>query len=120
METKPKKQTPMRNGIWHSNGMKTTIFLVKGEQIHAKLLVALDYPEETNSMYDGKVLYGDFGPAHKDIVRTTGIANYNCELQFGAMWKVHCVLNEEGTRYYSIGNFLCQNFPTFFNISLNF
>ena len=105
MEAKPKAQNPMRNGFWYNNGMKTRILLVKGERLDFKLLVALDYPEETDGT-EGKVLYGDYGPAHKDIVRTTGITNYNCELQFGAMWKIHCVLNEEGTRYYSMGNFL--------------
>ena len=112
METKQKTQTPMRNGFWYNKSTETSILLVKGERIDVKLLVGLDYPEEIDSMfvwwyggaYAGNISYGDFGPAHEDIIRTTGIPNYNCELQFGTMWKLHCVLNTEGTRYYSIGN----------------
>ena len=102
----------MRNGFWYNKSTETSILLVKGERIDVKLLVGLDYPEEIDSMfvwwyggaYAGNISYGDFGPAHEDIIRTTGIPNYNCELQFGATWKLHCVLNAEGTRYYSIGN----------------
>ena len=55
MEAKPKAQNPMRNGIWYSNVNRTSVLLVKGEQIGAKMLVALDYPDETSSMYEGKI-----------------------------------------------------------------
>ena len=112
METTQKTQTPMRDGFWYNKSTETSILLVKGERIDVKLLVGLDYPKEIDSMfvwwyggaYAGNISYGDFGPAHEDIIRTTGIPNYNCELQFGTTWKLHCVLNAEGTRYYSIGN----------------
>ena len=105
--SKPKSQTPMRNGFWYNKATKSELYLIKGEKILCKGLASIDYPEEPNlaCWYEGNISYGDFGPAHDEIVKATGIANYNCEIQMG-IWKIQCVLNEEGTKHYSTGNIL--------------
>ena len=43
------------------------------------------------------ILYGDYGPAKKEIVEATGASNYNLAFSFGDKIMFHGVVNEEGT-----------------------
>ena len=42
-------------------------------------------------------MYGDFGPAKREIVEATGASNYNIAFAFGDKIIMHGVVNEEGT-----------------------
>ena len=43
------------------------------------------------------ILYGDYGPAKKEIAEATGASNYNLAFAFGDKVMFHGVVNEEGT-----------------------
>ena len=49
------------------------------------------------------VLYGDYGPAKKEIAEATGVSNYNLAFMFGDKVVFHGVVNEEGTEMTSWG-----------------
>ena len=42
-------------------------------------------------------MYGDYGPAKKEIADATGASNYNLAFAFGDKVMFHGVVNEEGT-----------------------
>ena len=48
----------------------------------------------------GTWIYGDFGPAPKDIIEASGIQNYNVKIDY-TMFKMFGVINESGTQMIS-------------------
>ena len=95
------KKTPWRNGYWFNKQHKCFVNLVNGEKVESKNLVCLDYPE-TKSVFSGTWTYGDFGPAPKDVVETTGIENHNVMMDYG-MFQLPGVLTEDGARIHAAG-----------------
>ena len=54
-------KTPWRNGYWASPNMPAFIWVVDGEKMDAKNMIALDYPDIEGSMVC-TLKHGDFGP----------------------------------------------------------
>ena len=110
------KKTPWHNGYWYNKNQRGYLSYIHGENIETKSMVCLDYPY-TKSYMRGKVTYGNFGPAHSEIVKATGTKNYNMEYDIDLIGKIPGVINEEGTQIHAKGllpnqidvsNWLCQ------------
>lgn len=54
-------KTPWRNGYWASPNMPAFVWVVDGEKMDAKNMIALDYPDIEGSMVC-TIEHGDFGP----------------------------------------------------------
>ena len=91
--------TPWRDGYWVVEEMASTIFMVEGEKVLVKSLIALDYPDVESSMPPSTMKYGDFGAATKEIAGATGQDKYNIEIVW--YWgdnKMPGYVDDTGTR----------------------
>ena len=70
-----------RDGKWYSKDDPSLIFFAEGQKVIAKPIICLDYPEVNPSPWIPTWTLGDFGPAQKEILETTGIKNYNIQFK---------------------------------------
>ena len=92
------KKTPWHNGFWYNKNQKTFLTCIEGEKLEVKNMVCLDYPD-AKPMWAGTITYGDFGPADPEIVKATGIKNYNLKNSIASLTMTfYGVLNKEGTQ----------------------
>ena len=93
------KKTPWRDGYWVNERMNVMIFVVEGERMAGKHLVALDYPDIEGGGWDCTIRWGDFGPAKKEVADAVegGRTEYNIEIDFAGMVKSYGIVNEAGT-----------------------
>ena len=61
-------KTSWKNGYWINIKMNVMIFIVNGEKMDGKHLVALDYPDIEGGGWSCTIKSGDFGPARKEII----------------------------------------------------
>lgn len=95
----------LKSGYWYNKGEKFALYNFQGDEFHNKNMVCLDCPGIKDFM-SGKIKYGDFGPAHEDIIAATGVQNYNFCLASevaGAKQDYHGVLNTEGDQIHLWG-----------------
>ena len=71
-------QTPWKNGIYISDANSAQLLKVTGNHVDMLPPSYLDYPDMEN-MGDGTWTFGDFGPAHEEIQKITGIKNNNVD-----------------------------------------
>ena len=63
---------------------------------HKTLILGLDHPD-IPAAFVSDVVFGDFGPARKEVQDASGSDNYNVELKIGEM-KINGVAAETGDR----------------------
>ena len=88
--TDPKSKTPWKNGYWINERVNVMIFIVNGEKMDGKQLVALDYPDIEEGGWKCTIKYGDFGPARKEIADAANCgeeAKNNIEIDFSGIYK---------------------------------
>ena len=76
------KDTPWKNGVWAIKNKPYALIYVKGSKFEQKNHVCLEYPDIEPDII-GSWNYGNFGTAHFDIFRSTGIEDYNVEQDLG-------------------------------------
>ena len=104
--TDSKDTTPWKNGYWVNKSMNVMIFIIEGEKMAGKHLVALDYPDIEGGGWECTIKFGDFGPAKKEIADAVAggeDARYNVEIDFAGMFKMNGIVNETGTEIKSWG-----------------
>ena len=90
------------NGNWYNKNQKYFLYIVDGENVETKPMIYVDYPEIIKPFMNGSWIFGDFGPADPEIVKHTGIQNYNLLMDYTIV-KFKGVLNEEGTQLQCMG-----------------
>ena len=88
--TDQKSKTPWKNGYWINERMNVMIFVVNGDKMAGKHLVALDYPDIEGGGWECTVKYGDFGTARKEIADAANCGEdtkYNIEIDFSGIFK---------------------------------
>ena len=91
-------KTPWKNGYWASADVPGFIYVVEGENMHMKNMIALDYPD-IESGFSLTLKHGDFGPPRKEVAEATGGADRNnIEMEFMGQ-KFLGVMNENGTKF---------------------
>ena len=92
---------PWKNGYWIDRKERGGIAYINGETIEYFSHVYLDHPDLKPEAEDvGRLEYGDFGPAPPELVKLSGIQNFNLRLEIKQL-KRRLILNNEGTRYYA-------------------
>ena len=90
-------KTPWKNGYWASADVPGFIYVVDGEKMHMKNMIALDYPD-IESGFSLTLKHGNFGPPRKEVAEATGGADRNnIEMEMIGM-KFPGVMNESGTK----------------------
>ena len=96
------KRFPWKNGYWCNKKEKCTLAIIDEDRIEFHNTVCLDYPElKLKPEFQRNLIFGDFGPAPKDLVELTGIRNYNMRLPNAGpneIFNIDMILNEEGTQ----------------------
>ena len=96
------KRFPWKNGYWCNKKEKCTLAIIDEDRIEFHNTVCLDYPElKLKPEFQRNLIFGDFGPAPKDLVELTGIRNYNMRLPNAGPnenFNIDMILNEEGTQ----------------------
>ena len=96
------KRFPWKNGYWCNKKEKCTLAIIDEDRIEFHNTVCLDYPElKLKPEFQRNLIFGDFGPAPKDLVELTGIRNYNMRLPNAGPnenFTIDMILNEEGTQ----------------------
>ena len=99
---KDAKRFPWKNGYWCNKKEKCTLAIIDEDRIEFHNTVCLDYPElKLKPEFQRNLIFGDFGPAPKDLVELTGIRNYNMRLPNAGPnenFNIDMILNEEGTQ----------------------
>ena len=98
--TDPKNKTPWKNGYWINERVNVMIFIVNGEKMDGKQLVALDYPDIEEGGWKCTIKYGDFGPAKKEVADAANCGEdtkNNIEIDFSGIYKSPGIVNETGT-----------------------
>ena len=98
----PVKKTMWNNGYWYNKNQKYLLYIVDGENVETKPMICVDYPDIIKPFMNGSWIFGDFGPADPEIVKHTGIQNYNLLMDYTIV-KFKGVLNEEGTQLQCMG-----------------
>ena len=93
---------PWQKGNWFSEQLPFLIWIVEGDKMEGKNMISLDYPDIKGS-FPGKLKFGDFGPARKEISDVTGVDYYNIEITYFGVVKVYGFVNENGTEITSWG-----------------
>ena len=88
-------KTPWKNGYWASAEAPGFIYVVDGEIMHMKNMIALDYPDVQPS-FSLTLKHGDFGPTRKEVAEASGADRNNIEMEMLGI-KFFGVLNESGT-----------------------
>ena len=101
-EAVTKTQTPWKDGYWYNKNAATMYFYVKGERTELRYMIDFDYPDMT-PLSTKTWSYGDFGPARTDVAESSGITNYNLEIQSLIGTSMHVVLNKDGNKIYCYG-----------------
>ena len=97
------KKTPWCNGFWYNKNQRCYLSYIEVEKVEVKNMVCLDYPY-VKAAWAGTLTYGDFGPADPEIVKATGIKNYNLKKSFDSFkMTFYGVLNKEGTQMHVKG-----------------
>jgi len=86
--------TTIKSGYWYTKGEQFSLYHFKDDKWNTKNIVCLDCPGVRDFM-SGSLKFGDFGPAHADIVEATGVQNYNLSLEAPMMTR-NGVLNSSG------------------------
>ena len=71
-------KSPWKNGIYTSDANLSQLLRVNGTQVEVLPVASLDMPD-MESMGDGTWSFGDFGPAHEEVQKITGIKNNNVD-----------------------------------------
>ena len=103
--TDPKSKTPWKNGYWINERVNVMIFIVNGEKMDGKQLVALDYPDIEEGGWKCTIKYGDFGPAKKEVADAANCGEdtkNNIEIDFSGIYKAWL---PDGYRFL---NFMCS------------
>ena len=89
--------------------MQTIFFLqVDGEKAVIYAIAVLDFPDMDPMDPNGSWKYGDFGPAHEDIKKITGIENNNFQMNaWHGFLKYSGVVCEDGKTIYIFGRLNC-------------
>ena len=94
------KETPWQNGYWSAQKsaqkMPSLIFLIDGENMSMKSLIALDYPDLEGG-YECTIKSGNFGATRKEIAEATGADSYNVQIAWFKKLNTNGVINETGT-----------------------
>ena len=88
-------KTPWKNGYWASADEPGFIYIVDGENMDMKNMIALDYPD-VQSRFSLTLKHGHFGPPRKEVAEATGADRNNIEMEMLKI-KFPGVLNESGT-----------------------
>ena len=92
-------QTPWKNGYYQSIATPATLFFIEGEKCCFFPASGKPTNLKDNPMLNGSVKHGDFGEAHPDIVKKTGIKRANIELTaLAGMFKTAGVLTDDGKK----------------------
>ena len=95
-------KTPWRNGYWASPNMPAYLWVVDGEKVEIKNMIALDYPDIDVGGWACTLKHGNFGPPKKEVADTTGAEHINVEMEMTGL-KMPGVMNESGTKFTSLG-----------------
>jgi len=100
-------KTPWKNGTYISDANSSQLLRVNGTQVDMFPPTSLDFPD-MESMGGGTWSFGDFGPAHEEVQKITGIKNNNVDsVLWHGMLKSKGVLTEDGTKVVSWGMWNC-------------
>ena len=97
-------ETPWKKGYWFSTSMGSLIGLMEDNTFSWKSMIALDYPE-ARPIVQCTVKFGEFGPAHSDVVKESGKDIYNVEMEMTG-FKIHAALSDSGTKICYIGMYI--------------
>ena len=90
-------KTPWRNGYYASPDMPAFLWVVDGEKLEGKNMIALDYPDIKGG-WPCTLKHGNFGPPRKEVAEATGAKYNNIEMDMMGL-KLPGVVNESGTKF---------------------
>ena len=85
-----------QKGTWYNSSTPFLLYFVEDEKVEVKPIICLDFPEVAvkNLRPGSNWEFGDFGPARKEIVKATGVENYNWKYDLKTMAMFGVVHNE--------------------------
>ena len=84
------KICPWRNGYYKLSGLNNMVFNVDQENVKTESFVE-------NKFGLGTWKFGNFGPADPEIIKCTGMKNYNVDVNlYNGMWKSKGVISDDG------------------------
>ncbi len=99
-ETEP--QTPWKNGFYKISSMNHALYKVNGNRAEMMSFICLDYPGSVNPWMVGTWTHGEFGPAHADVKKLTGVETNNIKMETGP-FSSEGVVCEDGTKIVVFG-----------------